>query len=204
MRTGGKTEGSNEPASTHRETQMTQDFTRTDLDNYRRKHLTAKNADYISKHNEKLIKDFYTTIKGTMDKQTEQKYLIRWKMLFKRYIDSNKEGIETEKLDDLTRMEWSQIMDDLQEDEEKNYADTTIDTFKNAIRYFYKKRHLKFRRPDRVKAILQSDTLEDMVVLNRSHFCLIKLFYRISRHLRRYGSIILALNEEDWNIYSFQ
>jgi len=78
---------------------MTQDFTRTDLDNYRRKHLKSKNADYISKHNEELIKEFYTTIKGTMDKQTEQKYLIRWKMLFKRYIDSSKEGIETEKLD---------------------------------------------------------------------------------------------------------
>lgn len=55
--------------------QMTQDFTRTVLDNYHRKHLTAKNADYISKHNEKLIKDFYTTIKGNMDKKTEQ-YLI--------------------------------------------------------------------------------------------------------------------------------
>jgi len=162
MRTGGNKGGRNEPTRTHRETTMSKKITRTKVNRYFENHLTAKNNDYISKHNEKLLKEFYQTIKGNDSvPKTEIDHLTKWKYLLKKYIDSDKEGIQTEKLDELTRVEYSEIIDSIKEDKEKDYADRTIDDYKSSIRMFYNSRYMEFQRPDRVKEILNSDVLKN-------------------------------------------
>ena len=142
---------------------MAKDIARTEVDNYFQNHLTAEERDYVSSHNEELLKEFYQEIKGGRNrtKRREKWYLGKWKQLLKRYIDSEEDGIQTEKLDELTRMDYTQILDNLKEDDEKNYADNTIDDFKSAIRMFYKSRFMKFQQPDRVKEILQAPVLRD-------------------------------------------
>lgn len=117
---------------------MADDISRTEVDNYRKNHLTAEEADYISEHNEELIHEFYKAQQGNEDrsKRREKWYLGKWKMLLKRYISKD------QKLDELTRTDWSQILDKLKEDEEKDYADSVVDNFKAAIRQFYKQSRL--------------------------------------------------------------
>jgi site-specific recombinase XerD len=142
---------------------MANDIARTEVDNYLEKNLTAEEKDYVSSHNEELLREFYQSIKGGRGrtKKREKWYLGKWKQLLKRYIDSEEDGIQTEKLDELTRLEYAQILDNLKEDKEKDYADNTVDDFKSAIRMFYKSRYMEFQRPDRVKEILQAPVMRD-------------------------------------------
>lgn len=135
---------------------MGQKQTRTELDSYFENHLTAAEAEYISEHNEELLRSFYSSIKGgTRSTATEYDYLCRWKVILSEYLETD------QKLDELTRQDINKLMDDLRSaDVGIEYSDYTIPDFQSAIRMFYKKRHgTLYDMPERVRHILNCEGL---------------------------------------------
>ncbi|MFB6158390.1 MAG: hypothetical protein ABEJ95_01880, partial [Candidatus Nanohalobium sp.] len=120
--------------------------------------------NHVTNRNAELLEEFVQELQARDETSAYRIcwYISKFSTLLKRYINTDKiEQLDSDNLDQLTKNDLVKVIGELKNDEEKDYADKTINGFKTALKMFYKLRHpIPYQRPDRVKMILQSGVLK--------------------------------------------